>query len=118
MIEAEAVRSRQDADEAKPWRARAGEMRCLQDEAHPQKDEDASSEPDPPDPPPTEEPPTPRRHHDLEEHRRPLGPRQPAAHWLIVLMILGMGTVGLVMTEMRNSPDKFQVYELHKSFGI
>lgn len=39
-------------------------------------------------------------------------------HWLIVLMILGLGTVGLVMTEMRNSPDKIQVYLLHKSFGL
>ncbi|GAB3377928.1 cytochrome b [Lysobacter fragariae] len=39
-------------------------------------------------------------------------------HWLIVLMILGMGTVGLVMTGMKNSPDKIQLYVLHKSFGI
>lgn len=39
-------------------------------------------------------------------------------HWLIVLMILGIGTVGLVMTEMRNSPDKIQVYLLHKSMGL
>ena len=39
-------------------------------------------------------------------------------HWLIVLMILGMGTVGLVMTQMRNSPDKIQLYLLHKSFGL
>ena len=39
-------------------------------------------------------------------------------HWLIVLMILGRGTVGLIMTEMRNSPDKVQLYHLHKSFGL
>ncbi|GAB3104101.1 cytochrome b [Lysobacter terrae] len=39
-------------------------------------------------------------------------------HWLIVLMILGLGTVGLLMTEMRNSPDKIQLYLLHKSFGL
>ena len=39
-------------------------------------------------------------------------------HWLIVLLILGIGTAGLVMTEMRNSPDKIQVYLLHKSFGL
>lgn len=39
-------------------------------------------------------------------------------HWLIVLLILGMGTVGLLMTQMRNSPDKIQLYVLHKSFGL
>jgi len=39
-------------------------------------------------------------------------------HWLIVLMILALGTVGLVMTDMRNSPDKVQLYLLHKSFGL
>lgn len=46
------------------------------------------------------------------------GPVSQLFHWLVVLMILGMGTVGLVMTEMRNSPDKVQLYHLHKSFGI
>lgn len=46
------------------------------------------------------------------------GPVSQFFHWLIVLMILGMGTAGLVMTEMRNSPDKVQLYLLHKSFGI
>lgn len=39
-------------------------------------------------------------------------------HWLIVLLILGQGTVGLLMVEMRNSPDKVQTYALHKSFGL
>ncbi|MGI8560994.1 MAG: cytochrome b [Luteimonas sp.] len=39
-------------------------------------------------------------------------------HWLIVLLILGQGTVGLLMGEMRNGPDKIQVYALHKSFGL
>ena len=46
------------------------------------------------------------------------GPVSQLLHWLIVIMILGMGTVGLVMTEMRNSPDKIQLYDLHKSFGL
>lgn len=39
-------------------------------------------------------------------------------HWLIVLLIIGQGTVGLLMTGMRNSPDKIQLYALHKSFGL
>ncbi|QSX78424.1 cytochrome b [Agrilutibacter solisilvae] len=46
------------------------------------------------------------------------GPVSQLFHWLIVIMVLSMGTVGLVMTEMRNSPDKVQLYLLHKSFGL
>lgn len=45
-------------------------------------------------------------------------PVSQALHWLIVLMVLGLGAAGLVMTEMRNSPDKIQLYLLHKSFGL
>lgn len=39
-------------------------------------------------------------------------------HWLIVLLIIGQGTVGLLMGDLRNGPDKIQVYALHKSFGL
>jgi cytochrome b561 len=39
-------------------------------------------------------------------------------HWLIALLIVGLGTVGLIMTDMSPSPDKIKVYALHKSFGI
>lgn len=39
-------------------------------------------------------------------------------HWLIVLLILGQGILGLLMGGMRNGPDKIQVYALHKSFGL
>ena len=46
------------------------------------------------------------------------GPVSQLLHWTIVLLILGQGTVGLVMTGMRNSPDKIEVYALHKSFGL
>jgi cytochrome b561 len=46
------------------------------------------------------------------------GPVSQLLHWTIVLLILGQGTVGLLMTEMRNSPDKIEVYALHKSFGL
>lgn len=46
------------------------------------------------------------------------GPVSQLLHWMIVLLILGQGTAGLVMTGMRNSPDKIQVYALHKSFGL
>ena len=46
------------------------------------------------------------------------GPVSQLLHWLIVLLILGQGTVGLLMTEMRNSPDKIELYALHKSVGL
>ncbi|CAN5646366.1 cytochrome b [soil metagenome] len=39
-------------------------------------------------------------------------------HWLIVLLILAQGSVGLLMGDMRNGPDKIQVYALHKSVGL
>jgi cytochrome b561 len=39
-------------------------------------------------------------------------------HWLIVLLILGLGVVGLVMVELPKSPRWFWVYDLHKSFGL
>ena len=46
------------------------------------------------------------------------GPVSQALHWTIVLLILGQGIVGLVMTELRNSPGKVEVYALHKSVGL
>lgn len=39
-------------------------------------------------------------------------------HWLTALLIVGLSTVGLVMTELPNSPLKMQIYALHKSFGL
>ena len=39
-------------------------------------------------------------------------------HWLIALLIVGHGIVGLWMTSMQPSPDKIKIYLLHKSFGI
>ena len=39
-------------------------------------------------------------------------------HWLTALLILGLATVGLIMTELPTSPMKMQIYALHKSFGL
>ena len=41
-----------------------------------------------------------------------------ALHWVIVALIIGQGIVGLTMEDLRNGPDKIQVYALHKSFGL
>ena len=55
---------------------------------------------------------------DLKNTDDRWGPVSQFMHWLIVVLILGQGIVGLLMTEMRTSPDKVQVYALHKSFGL
>ncbi len=39
-------------------------------------------------------------------------------HWLIVLLILVQGTIGLVMVELPKRPSVFAVYNLHKSLGL
>lgn len=39
-------------------------------------------------------------------------------HWLIALLIVGMGVLGLGMTQMDPSMAKLKVYALHKSIGI
>lgn len=39
-------------------------------------------------------------------------------HWLIVIGIVVMAILGLTMTEMRTSPDKVQLYAVHKSIGL
>lgn len=46
------------------------------------------------------------------------GPVSQVLHWLIVLLILGLGVLGLVMVELPKSPRYFWVYDLHKSFGL
>ncbi|NYZ62515.1 cytochrome b [Luteimonas deserti] len=39
-------------------------------------------------------------------------------HWGVVLLILGIATIGLLMGDMRPSPAKVQAYALHKSLGL
>lgn len=39
-------------------------------------------------------------------------------HWSIALLIIGLVVVGLTMDDMANSPDKVNVYALHKSTGL
>ncbi len=39
-------------------------------------------------------------------------------HWTMVVLIVGMASVGLLMTEMANTPRKIEIYALHKSFGL
>lgn len=39
-------------------------------------------------------------------------------HWLIALLILSLGVVGLVMGELPRNPKYFWVYTMHKSLGL
>ncbi len=39
-------------------------------------------------------------------------------HWLIAVMIIALLPIGLFMSGMENSPLKFQVFAMHKSFGL
>lgn len=41
-----------------------------------------------------------------------------ALHWLIAIMIIGQIIGGVLMHKMGNSPTKFELYQLHKSFGL
>ncbi|PNS07438.1 cytochrome b [Solilutibacter silvestris] len=39
-------------------------------------------------------------------------------HWLIVILIIVMGWLGLTMVDLPNSPHKIATYALHKSIGL
>ena len=39
-------------------------------------------------------------------------------HWLIAVLIIGLLPMGLFMSGMENSPLKFEIFALHKSFGL
>lgn len=39
-------------------------------------------------------------------------------HWAIAVLILALIPVGLGMSQMENSPLKFEIYAMHKSFGL
>lgn len=39
-------------------------------------------------------------------------------HWVMAFLIIGLLYVGLYMADLPDSPDKFALYGLHKSFGV
>lgn len=39
-------------------------------------------------------------------------------HWLMAVMIIGAGCVGLYMADLPNSPQKIKIYAIHKSVGL
>lgn len=54
----------------------------------------------------------------LRNNREQWGSISIGLHWITLLLIIGMATVGLLMVDMANGPAKIQVYALHKSFGL
>jgi len=39
-------------------------------------------------------------------------------HWTIALLVVAIATIGLLMTEMPNTPRKVEIYAIHKSLGL
>ena len=39
-------------------------------------------------------------------------------HWLVAVLVIGLLPMGLFMSGMDNSPLKFEIFALHKSFGL
>lgn len=39
-------------------------------------------------------------------------------HWTVAIAVIGLLVGGLTMTDLKTSPQKFQLYALHKSVGI
>jgi cytochrome b561 len=54
----------------------------------------------------------------LKNPRERWGAVSQSFHWLIVLLLLAQGTVGLLMGAMARGPDKIAVYAFHKSVGL
>jgi len=46
------------------------------------------------------------------------GPVSQLLHWTIALLLVAISVIGLVMSDMPNTPDKIRVYALHKSLGL
>ena len=38
-------------------------------------------------------------------------------HWIMAIVVIGLIAMGFYMSNLENSPDKFKLYGLHKSFG-
>ena len=46
------------------------------------------------------------------------GPISQLLHWLIVLLLVAVATIGLLLDTLPRSPSSFWVYDLHKSLGL
>ena len=39
-------------------------------------------------------------------------------HWLIAAAMIGLITVGFIMSSMDSTPEKYELYGMHKAFGV
>jgi cytochrome b561 len=39
-------------------------------------------------------------------------------HWTTALLVISLLVVGFIMTDMENSPQKFEIYGMHKATGV
>jgi cytochrome b561 len=46
------------------------------------------------------------------------GSMSKGLHWIMAVLIIGLLIVGIVMNRMDPSPDKWELYGLHKAFGV
>jgi len=54
----------------------------------------------------------------MAKAKKNYSPASKMMHWLMALVIIGLLVVGLVMENMAMGPDKFEVMDWHKSFGV
>lgn len=54
----------------------------------------------------------------LKNTRKSYGLMAQTLHWLIFVLFVGMFVAAEIMMDMEPGPDKWQLYGLHKSFGI
>lgn len=39
-------------------------------------------------------------------------------HWLIAAAMIGLITIGFIMSSMDSTPEKYELYGMHKAFGV
>lgn len=54
----------------------------------------------------------------LKNTQQTYGSMSIALHWLMAIMIMGLILVGFFMSDLDDSPQKFQIYGLHKATGF
>ncbi|MDG6777545.1 cytochrome b [Thiomicrorhabdus sp. zzn3] len=55
---------------------------------------------------------------ELKNSAQTFGVVSRANHWLSAFLFIGLIALGIYMHELPRSPEKFELYDLHKSLGI
>lgn len=54
----------------------------------------------------------------LKNTSKSYGTVHKSLHWIMAIMMIGLLAIGFYMSDLPSSPDKFELYGLHKSTGI